>query len=176
MAVGAGATHEGMHDAAIGLDAGGSDTAVLIGNGAGLIGTLATVLDRLLPGRFRIVDGERDVLDAVAVTAEFLGSRVVLAQGRLQQKADVALREQVSAAIPGAGREIRPLGDGEAEVVGVEEGRLLGVSDEEPDVVHINQCKRIRRRLGRGGVRSRHVNTPKTSATPAPVSGGDAGR
>jgi len=45
--------------------------------------------------------------------------------------------------VAAAGGQVRHLLDLEAKAVGVEKGRLLGVADVEPDVVHIDELERI---------------------------------
>jgi hypothetical protein len=68
---------------------------------------------------------------------------MILREGSLEKDADVALRQKVLGARAVAGREVGDLLDLEAERRGVEERRLLGVGDLEPDVIDVDQSERI---------------------------------
>jgi hypothetical protein len=138
------AADEGVDRAAVGLDRGDGDGPLVVAERAGLLGGLGAVGDGALPRLLGVEDGERDVLDAVAVELDLLGGGVVLGERGGEQEADVALGEQVVGLVARAGGEVGDLGDVEPEGVGVEVGGLLGVADVEADVVDVDERKRVR--------------------------------
>ena len=68
------ARDEGVDDASVGLDRCDGDAATLVSECAGLVGGLGTVGERLLVRLLGVEDREGDVLDAVAVEPDLLGS------------------------------------------------------------------------------------------------------
>ncbi len=72
--------HEAVPHAAIGLDAGEDDRAALVRSLDRFVGGLGTVAYGLLVGCGRVLDGERDVLDAVPVPGHLGVGRVAREQ------------------------------------------------------------------------------------------------
>ena len=117
-------------------------------------------LHRLAVGLRRIRDGERDVLDAVAVPGDVLRDLRRLPKRARQHEPDLALAEHVGGAVAHA-RLGSGVGDPlEAECVLVPVGGLLRVSDPELDVIptverhvvgrHVASIMRLERRLVQG--------------------------
>jgi hypothetical protein len=71
----------------VGLDRRDGDGAVLVADDTRLLSELSAVLDRGFVCFLGVEDGQRDVLDAVAVELDLLGGRVVLGErGRQQER------------------------------------------------------------------------------------------
>ncbi len=150
--VSAAPAHEAVHDAPVRPDAGRHDRARLVRRLGGLVRGLRTVRERGAIRRLRVADRERDVLDPVPVLPRLARGRVILAETRRQQEADVPLREQVARGVPAPGREVRDLLDLEPEAGRVEVRRLPGVPDVEADVVDVDEPQRVRCGTARRGV------------------------
>ena len=104
---------------------------------------------RLAPRGADIVDGEGDVVDAVAVSMDVLGDLAVRRQGAGQHDRDVVLAHDVARPVPDAGLEARVGDRGEApERPEVVRG-LAGVADPELDVVDALEGQEVLR-LGVG--------------------------
>ncbi len=138
-----GALDKGVDDLAVGLDRRGDDGAVFVLELGGLLGGGAAVLEGLAVRGFGVVDGEGDVLDAVAVEADVARGGVVLGEAGGEDEADVALREVVVGGIARAGGLVADLLAGESEAVGVEVCGLLGVAAVEADIVDVDELQRV---------------------------------
>jgi hypothetical protein len=168
------AGHEAVDGAAVGLDAGHDHDPVtgLVAQLDRLVGRLAAVGDRRLVRGDRVGNGEGQVLDAVAVSLHLALGGVILVQARGQEHPDVALGQQVGGFTAGAGGQVGVLDDIEPEAVGVEVGRLPGVADVEPNVIHIDQLEGVgagpgpghSRRFAGGGHGERSPLSPRSHA------------
>ena len=127
--------HEGVDDLAVGVDRRPAQHALLALELGGLERRSRAALGRLLPGRGGVVDGEGDVVHAVAVLVDVLRDLAVGAERRGEDEADVVLDQHVAGAVPNAGLQARVSDGGEAPQGPIVGGRLLGVGDPELDVV-----------------------------------------
>ena len=117
------------------MDGGAADAAEVVADVVRLDGRLGAAAHGLVEGEVGVVDEERDVDDAVAVSADVLGGGMVVAQRRGDDEADLPLPQHVRGGVAVAGLEA---GVGElrkAEGLAVEKSGLLGVARPQLDVV-----------------------------------------
>src|SRR5712691_6413729 len=130
-----GAVHERVHRVAVGGDRRQLDPAELVLDPAGLDDAARAALHGLPVRLGRVRDGERDVLDAVAVAAGVVRDLVLLSQRAGDDETDVALLEHVRGAVADARLRAGVSHAREAQRVLVVEGSLLRVADVELDVI-----------------------------------------
>ena len=125
--------------------------AVLVGSGFGVF-EVRRRAPRVVVSRQAdsdVVDGERDVMDAVAVLADVLRDLAVGRQRRRDHERDVVAPHHVAGPIPDAGLQAGERDRREAPQRAVVRRRLAGIADPELDVVDALERQEVLR-LGVG--------------------------
>ena len=133
-----------MNRVAVGLDRGVTHAAVLVRQLARLDRGLGAAAHRLLERLVRVLHVERDVAHAVAVLLRTCSAAAPSGQSGVDSTKRVLFcieRVRREVALPGLETGVRELR--EAEGLAVVERRLLGVADEELDVMNALQPERI---------------------------------
>src|SRR3954470_12079291 len=126
---------EGMDVVAVRGDRRPLDPAEVVFGPMRLAHSTGSTLNRLPIGVGRIRDGQRRVLDTVAMGAGEAGDLAVRAETARQDEADVGLLDDVGRAVANTGFRPRVRGSRETECVLVEEGGLLGIADVQLEVI-----------------------------------------
>ena len=127
---------ERVDDLAVRVDRAPSERAVLVGSGFRVFEVRPRASRRgLAPGASDVVDGEGDVVHAVAVAADVVGDLAIRRERGREDERDVVAPHHVAGAVPDPGLQAGERDRGEAPQRAVVRRRLAGIADPELHVV-----------------------------------------